>query len=288
MNLAKHSVLLFALGATLAVAQTPTSATPKSTTAAPKSATGTATAKTGTAAKTPVSGIKLPPGVPPGRGLLKTAFSLRYQDLKIGTGALAEPLKLYKVHYTGWLAADGTKFDSSFDHLQPMKDKDGKPVLDADGKPKMGDPEPIQFPQGRGRVIPGWDQGFEGMKIGGKRRLFIPYQLAYGAAGRPPKIPAKSDLIFDVELIDTIDMPAQPMPGMPGGRPMPPRPGMTPGGPAGPGGTPSAPGAPVTQKAPGAPPTASAPSSAPAPAAPASAPAPAAPATPTAPPDSPK
>ena len=51
------------------------------------------------------------------------------------------------------------------------------------------------------RVITGWDQGFAGMKVGGKRRLFIPYQLAYGDAGHPPTIPAKSDLIFDIELV---------------------------------------------------------------------------------------
>jgi peptidylprolyl isomerase len=158
-------------------------------------------------------GIKLPPGVPAVKGIVKTAFVLRYQDIKIGTGPDAEPNKVYKVHYTGWLAADGTKFDSSFDHpRQPVVDKDGKPVLDADGKPKQGAAEPINFPQGYGRVIPGWDQGFYGMKIGGKRRLFIPWQLAYGARGhltgdpKNPGIPAKADLIFDVELVDVVDM----------------------------------------------------------------------------------
>src|SRR3569833_195138 len=60
--------------------------------------------------------VKLPPGVPPGHGIVKTAFSLRYQDLRIGTGADAEPNKTYKVQYTGWLAADGHKFASSYDH----------------------------------------------------------------------------------------------------------------------------------------------------------------------------
>jgi len=310
MNLAKHSALLIALAASIATAQTPATPAPKpATTAKPATAaakpaakTGTSaatTAKTGTATRSAAAstGIKLPPGVPPARGILKTAFALKYQDVKIGDGALAEPLKLYKVNYTGYLASDGTKFDSSADHLQPLKDDAGKPILDADGKPKMA-AQPIQFPQGRGRVIPGWDQGFEGMKIGGKRRLFIPYQLAYGAAGRPPKIPAKSDLIFDVELVAVDDMPTGPgggMPGMPGGRPMPPRPGMTPGAPAAPGTAP-APGAPATPTAPatpGAPPATPAPT---APAAPATPPAPSAPATPpttTAPPtpppaDSPK
>ncbi len=235
---------------------------------------------------------KLPPGVPPARGIVKTAFTLRYQDIKLGTGADAEPNKMYKVQYTGWLGSngrpdDGHKFDSSFDHPgPPVKDKDGKPVMGDDGKPKLGDPQPMAFPQGMGRLIPGFDQGFTGMKIGGKRRLFIPWQLAYGAKGRPgpdaahPGIPAKADLIFDVELVDVADMPAAPtrpgMGGMPGGGRMPPgavphpvTPGAQPPSPAAPapGSTsaPATPGAaPPTQSAPATPP-ASTPPPAPAP-----------------------
>jgi len=220
-------ILLMAASAVAASAQTPA----KPASPAAKSAT---TAKPSASAPRPAGssvGVKLPAGVPAVKGIVKTAFSLRYQEIKIGAGAVAEPNKIYKVHYTGWLAADGRKFDSSYDHPRPpVLDKDGKPVLDADGKPKQGEAQPINFPQGYGRVIPGWDQGFEGMKIGGKRRLFIPYQLAYGAKGRPtgdpknPGIPAKADMIFDVELVDVVEMqmPANHpgmsgMNGMPGG-----------------------------------------------------------------------
>jgi peptidylprolyl isomerase len=113
---------------------------------------------------------------------MKVQYVMRYQEIKVGTGDLAIPGQIYTVHYTGWLASDGTKFDSSVDRGQP-----------------------IQFPQGVKRVITGWDEGFEGMHVGGKRRLFIPYQLAYGEKGRSPVIPPKANLIFDVELLDQHD-----------------------------------------------------------------------------------
>ncbi len=246
---------MLALAAPLTASAAQTAPAPAKPATKPTMATAPKSATLPGAVKKPAvagaSAIKLPPGVPAAKGLIKTAFALKYQDVTIGTGALAEAGKLYKVHYTGWLAADGKKFDSSFDHKTPVMDKDGKPEMDADGKPKMGEGQPIQFPQGRGRVIPGWDQGFEGMKIGGKRRIFIPYQLAYGAMGRPPIIPAKSDLIFDVELVDITDLPTAPqqgMPGMPGGRPMPGGTAPKPSAPAAPANTAPATAAPPTDE----------------------------------------
>lgn len=196
--------------AALIVITTPVAAL---TQTASKAATHGPGAKSASAA--PAPWVKLPAGVPPGHGLVKTAFCLRYQDLKIGTGPLAEPYKLYKVQYTGWLASNGKKFDSSYDHPAPVLDKDGKPELDANGKQKM-EPRPLQFPQGFGKLIPGFDQGLAGMRIGGKRRLFIPWQLAYGVRGRPGAIPEKADLIFDVELVDQSELEMQMPTGHPG------------------------------------------------------------------------
>jgi peptidylprolyl isomerase len=131
----------------------------------------------------------LPPGIPPANGKEESAFALRYIEIKAGDGAEAQPNQFYTVHYTGWLASDGTKFDSSLDRN-----------------------EPITFQQGVHGVIPGWDYGFAGMHVGGKRRLFIPYQLAYGERGRPPVIPPKSDLIFDIELLAASDTEPPPPP----------------------------------------------------------------------------
>jgi len=128
------------------------------------------------------------PGLRDSLGLEPSSFSLFYIDTKIGAGELAAPHKWYTIHYTGYLL-DGTKFDSSVDRN-----------------------DPIVIPYGQHKVIPGWDTGFDGMHVGGKRRLFIPYQLAYGASANGP-IPAKSELIFDVELIAMSD--TQPPPSTP-------------------------------------------------------------------------
>lgn len=127
---------------------------------------------------------KMPATVPPVTGTVVEGSRLRYIDVKAGEGEPARPGQRFTVHYTGWLR-DGTQFDSSI------------------GK------EPIQFVQGRREVIAGWDMGFAGMRVGGKRRLFIPYQLAYGEKGRGP-IPPKAELIFDIELVAAADVAEKP------------------------------------------------------------------------------
>lgn len=119
---------------------------------------------------------ELPPAVPAVSGTVVDRAVFRSIDTLPGTGQPALPGQEYKVHYTGWLR-DGSKFDSSVDRQ-----------------------EPFVFIQGRRQVIAGWDSGFEGMRVGGRRRLFIPYPLAYGEAGRGA-IPPKAELIFDVELL---------------------------------------------------------------------------------------
>lgn len=124
---------------------------------------------------------KMPDAVPAVSGKVMEAATFRYIDVKIGDGAAAKPGEQYTVDYTGWLR-DGTKFDSSI------------------GK------KPLDFVQGRRQVIAGWEMGFEGMRAGGERRLFIPYQLAYGEQGRG-SIPPKAELIFDVKLLKTAPAP---------------------------------------------------------------------------------
>jgi FKBP-type peptidyl-prolyl cis-trans isomerase len=110
--------------------------------------------------------------------LTKTGSGLQYQDVTAGSGAEAREGQVAVVHYTGWLT-DGTKFDSSRDRG-----------------------EPFSFPIGAGQVIPGWDEGVAGMKIGGRRKLVIPANLGYGDMGAPPVIPPGATLVFDVELLD--------------------------------------------------------------------------------------
>lgn len=106
-----------------------------------------------------------------------TASGLKYVDEVVGTGDSPKLGQNVTVHYTGTLE-NGTKFDSSVDRGQPYN-----------------------FRIGMGSVIKGWDEGVMTMKVGGKRRLVIPSNLGYGAAGRPPTIPPNATLIFEVELL---------------------------------------------------------------------------------------
>ncbi len=107
-------------------------------------------------------------------------------DIEAGSGETPETGKLLVVHYTGWLSEDGTKFDSSLDRGTPL-----------------------EFPLGAGQVIAGWDEGLATMKVGGKRRLIIPPELAYGEEGRPG-IPPNAELTFDIELLEIKEAPESP------------------------------------------------------------------------------
>jgi len=108
---------------------------------------------------------------------IMTDSGLKYEDLAEGDGAEAQAGQHVSVHYTGWLT-DGSKFDSSLDRN-----------------------DPFQFAVGKGMVIRGWDEGVQGMKVGGKRKLTIPPQLGYGAHGAGGLIPPNATLVFEVELL---------------------------------------------------------------------------------------
>lgn len=107
-----------------------------------------------------------------------TDTGLKYEDVVVGEGTTATAGQTVRVHYTGWLI-DGTKFDSS---------------LDRD--------DPFSFPLGKGRVIRGWDEGVQGMRVGGRRKLTMPPQLGYGRTGAGGVIPPNATLIFEVELLE--------------------------------------------------------------------------------------
>ena len=106
-----------------------------------------------------------------------TASGLVIEEVEVGQGDIAEKGRHVSVHYTGWLT-DGTKFDSS-------KDRN----------------DPFSFPLGAGHVIRGWDEGVQGMQVGGVRKLTIPPQLGYGSRGAGGVIPPDATLVFEVELL---------------------------------------------------------------------------------------
>jgi FKBP-type peptidyl-prolyl cis-trans isomerase FkpA len=111
-----------------------------------------------------------------------TASGLQYVDLKIGTGPEARAGMKVTVHYTGWLksrdGSTGKKFDSSRDRG-----------------------EPFRFPLGMGQVIQGWDEGVQGMRVGGIRKLIVPSALGYGMRGAGSSIPPNATLLFEIELL---------------------------------------------------------------------------------------
>ena len=113
----------------------------------------------------------------PGGNEIKTASGLKYTDLVKGTGASPRQGQNVTVHYIGKLA-DGTKFDSSYDRG-----------------------EPSTFRLASDSVIRGWIEGLMTMRVGGKRKLVIPPELGYGAAGRPPQVPPNATLVFEIELL---------------------------------------------------------------------------------------
>ena len=139
--------------------------------------TATTPKKTPTASKPAAHRAVAGPTKVTGEGT-KTATGLQYWDIKVGTGTEARSGQHVKVDYTGWLTS-GKKFDSS-----------------------VGTGKPYEFLIGANQVIKGWDEGVAGMKVGGKRQLHIPPDLAYGKAGYPGAIPPDAALIFDVVLVD--------------------------------------------------------------------------------------
>ena len=113
--------------------------------------------------------------------MITTPSGLQYEDTVVGNGDEAQAGRPVQVHYTGWLFNDGvqgSKFDSSKDRGQPF-----------------------EFPLGAGHVIKGWDEGVQGMKVGGTRRLVIPAALGYGARGAGGVIPPNATLVFEVDLL---------------------------------------------------------------------------------------
>jgi peptidylprolyl isomerase len=148
-------------------------------TASASASTPTSATPTTATVKTPTSGpLSKEPTVTPPSGAAPTKLIVK--DLIVGTGAEAKAGQSVTVNYVGVLYKGGKVFDASWKRN-----------------------EPFAFTLGRGQVIPGWDQGVAGMKVGGRRELIIPAPLAYGAKGSPPAIPPNAALVFVVDLLAT-------------------------------------------------------------------------------------
>jgi peptidylprolyl isomerase len=142
-----------------------------------ESKSASTTSPTSTTGKTPTTGpLSTEPKVTPPSG--PAPAKLETKNLIVGTGAEAKDGDTVTVNYVGVLYKTGKVFNASWETK-----------------------EPFSFTLGKGQVIPGWDQGVPGMKVGGRRELIIPSALAYGAKGSPPKIPANEPLVFVVDLL---------------------------------------------------------------------------------------
>lgn len=119
----------------------------------------------------------------PAETFVKTDSGLQYADIKVGSGRVARAGNLVAVHYTGWLKSRYTGVGKQFDSSRDTN-------------------EPFQFVLGGGNVIQGWDEGVQGMQVGGVRKLIVPPALGYGARGAGASIPPNATLVFDVELLD--------------------------------------------------------------------------------------
>jgi FKBP-type peptidyl-prolyl cis-trans isomerase len=169
---------MFGLALVAAVGLVGCSSAPKATTDQAPPAESAQTTAPEAAAPAPEAAAPAPQSAAPkSPGKTKDVTKLTIEDIKVGTGAEAKSGNTVTVNYSGWLT-DGSQFDSSYTSGQPFT-----------------------FPLGQGQVIPGWDKGVEGMKVGGVRKLVIPPDMGYGAQGAGGVIPPNATLVFQVELL---------------------------------------------------------------------------------------
>ncbi len=117
-----------------------------------------------------------------GQEITAESSSLKYKDLKAGTGAVSKPGEIAVIHFIGWLSDNGKKGKEFFNSYDSGK--------------------PVAFKLGSKKVVQGWNVGVSGMKAGGKRRLMVPSELGYGPKGVDGLVPPNADLIFDIELLE--------------------------------------------------------------------------------------